>query len=237
MPLQLQELWNLQQIDTEIYRLKREKSRLDDGATLRQAFEAAARAVETLEARLRKLRADLADAELELKRIEAKKADFERRLYQGKVTVPKELTAMEQEIAMLGRQRGRLDEMVLTLMEEIETTSAELAQATTQRNEAEARWREQDERFRRETARVDAELAALGPRREAAAKIVEPPTLARYENLRGRLANIAVARLVDGTCSACHTHLAPGIARKLQEGQSYVSCENCTRFLVPGGGD
>src|SRR5947209_9111571 len=110
MPLQLQELWNLQQIDTEIYRLKREKSRLDDGAALRQAFEAAARAVEALESRLRKLRADLSDAELELKRIEAKKADFERRLYQGKVTIPKELTAMEQEIAMLGRQRGRLDE-------------------------------------------------------------------------------------------------------------------------------
>src|SRR5205807_389897 len=107
MPLQFEELWNLQQLDTEIYRLKRERSRLDDGAALRQSFEAAARAVEALETRLRKLRADLADAELELKRIEGKKADFERRLYEGKTTNPKELTAMEQEIAMLGRQRGR----------------------------------------------------------------------------------------------------------------------------------
>src|SRR5438128_9464229 len=148
MPLQFEELWNLQQIDTEIYRLKRERSRLDDGAALRQSFEAAARAVEGLETRLRKLRVDLADAELELKRIEGKKADFERRLYEGKTTNPKELTAMEQEISMLGRQRGRLDESILTLMDRIETTTAELAGATLSRDEAEKRWQEQDARFR-----------------------------------------------------------------------------------------
>jgi predicted nucleic acid-binding Zn-ribbon protein len=236
MPLQLTELWNLQQIDSDIARLKRERGRLDDGATLRQTWQAAVKAVEALEARLRKLRADLADAELELKKIEGKKADFERRLYAGKVTVPKELTAMEQEIAMLGRQRGRLDETVLTLMDGIETTSAELAEATKGRDAAEARWQNQDELFRRETARIDAELAALTARREPAAKALETPTLARYENLRSRLSNVAVARFVDGTCEGCHTRLASMISRKLHEGQSYTYCENCTRFLIAGGG-
>jgi uncharacterized protein len=236
MPLQFEELRNLQQIDTEIYGLKRERGRLDDGAALRQVFETAARGVDALEARLRKLRTDLADAELELKRIEGKKADFERRLYEGKTTNPKELTAMEQEIAMLGRQRGRLDESVLTLMESIETTATELTEATARRNEAEARWRTQDERYRRETARIDAELAALSPRRDAAAKLLAPPTLARYENLRSRLSNVAVAHLVDSTCSACHMHMASGFARKIQAGESYIYCESCTRFLIPGGG-
>jgi predicted nucleic acid-binding Zn-ribbon protein len=236
MALQLTELWTLQQIDTETHRLKRERSRLDDGAALRQAFEAATREAEGLEARLRKLRAELADAELELKKIEGKKSDFERRLYEGKTTNPKELTAMEQEIAMLGRQRGRLDETVLTLMDGIETTSAELTAANERRDQAEARWRGQDELFKRETARIDAEMAALAPRREAAAKALEPSTLARYENLRARQSNIAVARFVDGTCSACHTRMASMITRKLHEGQSYTYCENCTRFLIAGEG-
>lgn len=235
MPPQFEELWNLQQIDTEIHRLKRERGRLDDGAALRQSFDAAARGVDALDARLRKLRAELADAELELKKIEGKKAEFERRLYEGKTTNPKELQAMEQEIAMLGRQRGRLDEAVLTLMDGIETTTAELGAATGQRDEAEARWRAQDELFRRETARIDSELGSLAPRRDAAAKALQPPTLARYENLRSRLSNVAVARLIDSTCSACHTHMAAGIARKIQAGEAYMYCENCTRFLIPGG--
>src|SRR5262249_8135092 len=148
MPLQYSELWNLQEIDSEIYRLKRERGRLDDGVALRRTFEAAVKTADGLEARLRKLRSDMADAELELEKIESKKREFERRLYEGKVTNPKELSAMEQEIAMLGRQRGRLDETILTLMEDSETTAAELATASRARAEAEAGWRRQDERFR-----------------------------------------------------------------------------------------
>lgn len=235
MPLQYHELWDLQQIDNEIYRLKRERSRLDNGAALRQAFDAAVKAAEELDARLRKLRSELTDAELEEKRVEGKKADFERRLYQGKVTNPKELTAMEQEIAMLGRQRGRLDETILTLMDAIETTAGELEAAKAKRDQSESRWREQDELFRGETARLDTELAALAPRREAAAKALEPATLARYENLRGRLSNVAVARYTEGTCGGCHTIVAPMVGRRLQETPSYIYCENCSRFLIPGG--
>jgi predicted nucleic acid-binding Zn-ribbon protein len=234
MPLQLKELWDLQQLDSEIDRLKRERSRLDDGTTLRRAFEEAAAVFSDLEARLHKLHADMVDAELELKKIEAKKADFERRLYEGKTTNPKELSAMEREIEMLGRQRGRLDERVLTLMDGIETTTAELATAKARRDQAENRWQEQDAAFRRESTRLDTELASLKPRREAAAKVLEPPTLARYENLRTRHANIAVARFVDDTCGGCHMRLASMFARKLHDSQTYTYCENCMRFLIPG---
>jgi predicted nucleic acid-binding Zn-ribbon protein len=233
MPLQYTELWDLQQIDSDIQRLKRERSRLEDAAALRQAFEATAQVAETLEAQVHKLRGDLTDAELELKKIEGKKADFERRLYEGKTTNPKELQAMEQEIAMLGRQRSKLDETVLTLMDGIDTTSGELEAAKTRRDAAEAGWREQDERFRQESARLEGELAALAPRREAAAKALEAPTLARYENLRARQSNIAVARFVDSTCSGCHTRLGAFAGRKLHEAQGYVYCENCNRFLIP----
>lgn len=234
MPLQYTELWELQEIDSEIHRLKREQSRLEDAAALRQVYEAAVKAAEALEGRLHKLRGDLTDAELELKKIETKKADFERRLYEGKTTVPKELQAMEQEIAMLGRQRGRLDETVLTLMDGIETTTTELEAAVARRDEAEARWREKDQQFRDESARLERELAALAPRRDAAAKALEPPTLARYENIRSRQSNVAVARFTESTCSGCHTRLGAFIGRKLQEGQGYVYCENCNRFLTPG---
>src|SRR5439155_5925955 len=122
------------------------------------------------------------------------------------------------------------------LMDGIETTSAELAGASARRDEAEARWKAQDELFRRETARIDGELAALTARREPAAKALEPPTLARYENLRSRLSNVPVARFDDGTCEGCHTRLASMITRKLHEGQTYTYCENCTRFLISGEG-
>src|SRR5437660_7702940 len=106
MALQIDTMLALQELDSEIERLRKELARLDAGAEVRRQYEALRVHSEKLEAQLRASRAELADAELDLKGVEQKKKDFEKRLYAGTVTNPKELTAIEREIEMLGRHRG-----------------------------------------------------------------------------------------------------------------------------------
>jgi uncharacterized protein len=233
MPLQFEALEAIQTLDTQIDRLKRERVRLDDGSGLRREMEVRRKAHADAEARLRDLKTRLTDAELQLAGIEEKKKGFERRLYEGKVTNPKELQAIEKEIEMLGRQRGRLDETILTLMEEIETATADLTRATAARQNSETAWTEADDRFRAEAARLDAALADLTPRRKTAADAIEPATLRRYDDLRARGGGTAVAHVEGNTCSGCHTSLPTVIVRRAQEGAAYIFCENCSRFLLP----
>jgi predicted nucleic acid-binding Zn-ribbon protein len=234
MPLQFEALEAIQTLDTQIDRLKRERARLDDGSALRREMEARRQAHVAAEAKLRDLKTRMTDAELQLAGIEEKKKSFERRLYEGKVTNPKELQAIEKEIEMLGRQRGRLDETILTLMEEIESATADLSRATAARQTSETAWSEADARFRAEAARLDVALADLTPRRHRAAEAIEPATLRRYNDLRARGGGLAVAHVEDNICSGCHTRLPAMIVRRAQEGASYVFCENCSRFLLPG---
>jgi uncharacterized protein len=233
MALQLDALDALQKLDTQIEQLRRERARLDDASALRREMEARRARHAELEERLHQLRVQLSDAELELKSVEAKKKEFERRLYEGKVTNPKELTAIEKEIEMLGRQRGRLDETILTLMDSIEAATGELAAAAKARDASEAAWRAADEKFRAEASRLETALRELAPRRQQAAAAIEPATLRRYDDLRARLSNLAVVHVVEKACGGCHTTLAGGIVRRLQEGTAYVYCENCSRFLIP----
>jgi predicted nucleic acid-binding Zn-ribbon protein len=234
MPLQFEALEALQKLDTEIERLKRERTRLDDASGLHRELEGRKSAHDDAEARLHRLRTDLADAELQLQAIEQKKRDFERRLYEGRVTNPKELQAIEKEIEMLGRQRGRLDETILTLMDAVESTTGELTRATEARDRAQAAWTQADARFRAEAARLDAALADLLPRRKEAAAVLEPVTLHRYDDLRARAGNLAVAHVVENTCGGCHTSLPIVLVRRAREAAAYVHCENCSRFLLPG---
>jgi predicted nucleic acid-binding Zn-ribbon protein len=235
MPLQIETLLALQEIDTEIERLRKELSRLDTGADLRRRYEALRVHCEKLEANLRGARGSLADTELELKGVEAKKKEFEKRLYDGKVTNPKELTAIEREIEMLGRLRGTLDERILGAMEAIETAESELTKYTSARDRAEAAWRAQDAAYLAGKAKLEAALAELAPRREARAAEVEAPTLRRYDDLRARTANLAIARIHEATCGGCHTNLARSVVQRVQEHAVYVFCENCRRFLAPEG--
>src|SRR5205823_5819696 len=145
----------------------------------------------------------LADAELDLKGVEQKKREFEKRLYDGKVTNPKELTAIEREIEMLGRHRGTVDEKILTTMETLDSTEKEHARYVAGRDRAEAAWRAQDKLYREEKARLEAALAGVTPRRQARAAEIEPPTLRRYEDLRARAANLSIARVQGSSCGSC----------------------------------
>jgi uncharacterized protein len=233
MPLQTETLLALQELDTEIERLRKDLTRLDTGAELRRRHEALRAHCEKLEASLRAARANLADAELELKGVEQKKKEFEKRLYDGKVTNPKELSAIEREIEMLGRFRGTLDERILGAMEAIETAETELAKYTSARDRADAAWRAQDRTYRDEKARLEAALAEVTSRRQPMAAEVDAATLRRYEDLRTRTANLAITRIQDATCGGCHTNLARAVVQRTQENTVYVFCENCRRFLAP----
>ena len=55
--------------------------------------------------------------------------------------------------------------------------------------------------------KIDADLAAEGEARVAAAATVPADLLARYERLRTRIGGTGAARLVGGSCSGCHLAL------------------------------
>ena len=139
---------------------------------------------------------------------------------------------MEQEIEMFGRQRGRLDERILILMEEIDTTSAEVERLTRERDAAKQAWEQQAATFKREVARINSELKQLNPERLAQAAEIEPNTLKRYEGLRQRSNNLAAVRIVEGHCTGCRTSVPTLTARQVEAAERYQFCENCGRFLL-----
>src|SRR5690242_16149126 len=142
MPVQAAELLRLQDLDSRIDALRREKAALDSGAALKEERDRAVAAAADAEARLHQLQAEQASAELELQSLEQKTATVRKKLYDGKVTIPKELTAMEHEIEMFGRQRGRLDERILTLMDDIQATQVELMRLVEDRENLVSRYDE-----------------------------------------------------------------------------------------------
>src|SRR5690242_10769945 len=132
MKEQLLSLYELQKLDSALAALQKQYSALDPGRTEQSEATAAQAAHQEADAALHATSAALHDAELEQKSVEAKTAEFEKKLYGGSIRVPKELQAMQEEIEMLKKQRGRLDEKILTLMDDLEiqrTREAETRQA------------------------------------------------------------------------------------------------------------
>src|SRR5947207_11085983 len=158
MALQIEELLALQALDTEIGRLQQEQAALDRGERVERALAVRQSRFQNAERRLHGLEIEQRNAELELKGLEEKKHLSAKRLYEGKVTAPRELQAMEQEVAMLDRQRQRLDETILRRLDEMEAARKTMETARAAVEEAEKALSIVQRRYEKEAGRIQAEL-------------------------------------------------------------------------------
>src|ERR671911_355567 len=136
----------------------------------------------------------------------------EKQLYSGAVSNPRELQALQDDVASIRRRIGQLEDDELEIMELIEPVDAEGSELSGQRDQLDA----DAQRLRAELAESESELAAeLG-------------------ELRSRLGGVAIARLAGTTCQGCHLALSAvevDRIRKLSLDEA-VHCEECGRLLV-----
>ena len=158
----------------------------------------------------------------------------EKQLYSGAVSNPRELQALQDDVASIRRRIGQLEDDELEIMELIEPVDAERSELSGQRDQLDV----DAQRLRAELAESESELAAeLGEvraEREDAAKSVPDELWTEYDELRSRLGGVAIARLAGTTCQGCHLALSAvevDRIRKLSLDEA-VHCEECGRLLV-----
>ena len=126
---QVQQLYQLQQIDTEI---RQKKQRLGDVLRAQKETEAllaARKRMETAVSALQSWQTQRQDLDLELQTLKNKAKSAEQRLYSGNVKNPKELADLQSSIDSMGRQRAALEDEVLEAMIMIEDAETEKAAA------------------------------------------------------------------------------------------------------------
>lgn len=233
MALQIEELLALQALDNEIGQLETEMSALDRGDRVERALAVRQAKLTQAERRLQGLEIEQRNAELELKALEEKKHHESQRLYDGRITAPRELQALEMEIAMLERQRQKLDESILKRGDELEAAKKSVETAQGAVDEAEKALDIMRKRYEKASGRIEKQLQSQQPARDKIAKRVKPDTLRRYEDLRKRNHNLAAVRIENGACGGCRMKVGGALLRRVLTNDQYVFCESCNRFLFP----
>jgi uncharacterized protein len=158
----------------------------------------------------------------------------EKQLYSGAVTNPRELQALQDDVASIRRRIGQLEDDELEIMELVEPVDAERTQLTGERERLEAEGARLRAALDEAESDLAAQLAAVQAQREAAAAEVPDELWPEYDKLRARFGGVGIARLVGSTCQGCHLAL-PAVEvdriRKLPLDEA-VHCEECGRLLV-----
>jgi hypothetical protein len=234
----LEDLLVVQEHDSTADRLRHKKDTLPERARLAEVengLTGLATAMADVAARRDEIVRREQRHEDELASVEAKIGDVEKRLYSGAVTIPRELQAMEADVASLKRHRSDIEDRVLEAMQEREPLDTEVSALEEQRSAFETEADQLRAAIAAQSSDIDAELAAELDARRAAAAAIPDGLLSQYEGLRARNGGVGAGRLVNGRCSGCHLTLPATELDRVRHGgpDAVILCDQCGRILVP----
>jgi uncharacterized protein len=232
-----EQLLALQDLDLRIHQLHHRRATLPELAAL-EANAAEQSALEATRAEVAAEHKALVRRqhllEDEIAQVTGRAASHEKNLYSGSVTNPRELQSMQDDIDSLHRRQRSLEDQDLEIMEELEPLTERLAELDAAAEALVGTAADLTQALSTAAADIDSELDELTAARSTEAAGIDAAVVADYEQLRGQLGGIAVARLVGGACGGCHLSL-PAVEldriRRLDP-DTRVVCEECGRILV-----
>ena len=234
----LEQLLEVQALDTAADQLRHRRGHMPERAELASVQSA----LQALDARAGEVQAQRDELSRNEKRLEDeiamvrdKATQTDKTLYSGTVNVPRELTALQEEIEALARRQRQLEDQELELMEQAEPLDADLETFAAQRGALDEQAVGLLARIAEEETVIDAELADVTARRSGSLTGIPPELLDEYERLRGALGGIGIARLAGNRCEGCHLTLSAVDVDQIRHNppDEIAHCTECNRILVP----
>ncbi|MBX3293428.1 MAG: hypothetical protein KF881_11125 [Acidobacteria bacterium] len=233
---ELDKLIELQRADSNLRRLKDLIDTADERrAAIEQKFEEHAFSIREVQNRHSDLKATRATLEKDIAQHKTMLERAERNLKHAQNQREYESAMRETEI--LQKQIGTYETETVEAMDAIETVEKELEERADEINSLDGERAAAMAEFDKELAEAKAEFAAQTAARKTTFDLLPANLAAVYDRLVQRSRDgVAVAEVVNESCSACYMRLRPQVFMNVRKGAEIVTCESCSRILfVPVG--
>lgn len=225
-------LRGLQELDTSIWRLRREQERLPaERERRRGSLDAKRQRLIELDAELRHQRALVKEIEdsTTLSRQRLRKLEHESANSRADQAM---LAAYGHEMRTLRRDISDSEEEGLREVEKSDAKQKERDALQAEIDSLEKEFAVLDESLTREEAEVALKLKEMNTeRRRRMGEGVPPDVLNQYERLLEARDGVALAMLDVRTCQGCFIAVPTNIYVRLTRGREVVACPNCQRIL------
>ncbi len=132
----------------------------------------------------------------------------QQRLDSGAVSSAKDLENLQHELESLAKRQGDLEDVVLEVMERLESAETRVTEMTARRDDVQHSAAEAEARRDAATAEIDAEAAKVTRERETVAVVIPADLLKLYDRLRQTQGGVGAARLFQRRCEGCRVELS-----------------------------
>jgi predicted nucleic acid-binding Zn-ribbon protein len=230
---QVETLMRLQKIETESARIEKKL----EGVESQTAVQG--KRLRELETELEGAREELAGEKKRYAAIEEEIAELNTRVaksqeYLRVVTNNKEYQVLRREVDDNTKRVGELEDVLITLMDELEGREKKIAEITEAHDAEAAKVKSIEEEIYNDTVEERQALERMASERVEVAGSLPKGLLDHYEKLLKTTGRQAVVTLSGGTCYGCFMNIPPQQAIEIQKDGGLHHCPQCHRILYCG---
>ena len=223
------QLYELQELDDNIEHTRLTLADCKHRLNNREKLEKAAALLAAEQKILDEVKKQRRDVEAQATDINAKINDANKQLYGGRITNPKELTALQADVKQLTSQKDEIETKVIGIIEKLEDSEKKVKTLTEGLSKMEADWGAEQVQLAKDIELLTKTLSGLQQERIDDTAKIDAQSLGLYERVR-RMKKPAVTRVEQGICKACRLSLSSTALQKARGGHP-VQCGTCGRIL------
>jgi len=227
---QIRKLVELQVIDEEIFRFKRElREKPAELEAIKIEFESKKVKLKALEDRLKSIQVVQKEFELDLKSKEEGIAKADASLSLLKTN--KEYQARLLEIENMKADKSLVEEKILLGYDEVDAARKALETEKTTVIQYEKEFNARKKQVDDDVVVIADQLKVKESQRVRIAPEVRPDYLSRYERILNNKDGLGIVKVVDHACGGCYMHLTEQVMNELKKHEQIIACDQCARIL------
>jgi len=227
---QLPHLLELQEVDNEISKLERKKSKIPvelraleaDLEEYKMELQTETGALEELQKQRRSKDRQLSTQQTQLDRYKSQRLS---------VKTNKEYTALETEIVNVEEANSGIEDEILELMISIDEYTDKLEVTKENLAAQKSVFQKKRRRLLSQLRKLDKQIAEKDKERGKFTSKIDAALMRRYNNWRKRRGDSLVAVIEGPCCGGCHLKLPPQLINEVRKKNKLYTCNSCGRIL------
>jgi predicted nucleic acid-binding Zn-ribbon protein len=227
---QIRFLIQLQELDSKIYGLEKEKTDIPrQVAELQSRFDEKKANLKNLEEKEKSMAVKRKEKEIDL----ASKEENIRKLNGQLASLKsnKEYQAMLSQIASLKTDNSVLEEDILKIMDEQDAIKKDVAKEKSYLADEEKKFQDEKEKVDERLKEIEYQINDLSAKRGRIIPCVDKRSYALYERILKGKNGLALVKVKDYACQGCFIAVTPQVVNEIKMQDKIITCESCARIL------
>ena len=230
MKTQLELLVRLQSCDSAILKAQRiQENHPREINHLEEALEKERQGVNDEENRFEEIKKKRIAKEQDLSLEEEKVNKAKQRL--AAVKTNKEYQASLKEIEAIERQNSKIEEEILTIMEEADALHIYHEKTEEHFKLTEKETEEKKRKLEKQIIECTQKIEEQQKMKEALIAQIKPEALDRYQRIKQKRPEFTVVAVENSCCLGCNMNIPPQLFNEVKKCQKIITCPHCSRIL------